>query len=137
MLLDVRGLASFTDFLVVASGTSDRQVRSIGEHVEKQVTLGKGPRLVGREGYEQGNWVLVDFGEVVVHLFNDTDRASFDLENLWSEAPRLRWDPLNPPADLFTTQSLAAAKKARKAKAEPREVVRAVAGGARRRKAAH
>ncbi len=105
-LLDVRGLASFTDFLVIASGTSDRQVRAIGEHVEAQVSAGKGPKTMGREGYEQGAWVLVDFGSVVVHLFNEDERSNFDLENLWGDAPRLRWDPKNPPKELFNVHKL-------------------------------
>jgi len=123
-LLDVRGLASFTDFLVVASGTSDRQVRAIGEHIESQVAELKGPKTIGKEGYEKASWVLVDFGEVVVHLFNEGDREFFDLERLWQEAPRLIWDAKNPPKDIFAPQQ------------EKHQVVRvaAAAGGGRRRR---
>lgn len=122
VLLDVRGLASFTDFLVIASGTSDRQVRAVGEHIEEQVKAASGPRQIGREGYEQGDWVLVDFGEVVVHLFTDEERRAFDLENLWGDAPRLRWNPKSPPKELFSRQELAVEKVA-------------VAAGGRRRRA--
>jgi ribosome-associated protein len=104
VVLDVRGLTSFTDFLVVASGTSDRQVRAIGENIEKTVSLANGPKTIGREGYATGDWVLVDFGEVVVHLFNDDQRQFFDLESLWSSAPRLLWDPKNPPKDIFLNE---------------------------------
>ncbi len=123
ILLDVRGLASFTDVLIVASGSSDRQVRAIGEHIEHQVATQGGPRLVGREGYEQGRWVLVDFGEIVVHLFSDPEREHFDLEHLWAEAPRLRWDPKQPPKILFAP--------------EERAFVRAAAAAGGRRSRAH
>jgi ribosome-associated protein len=123
VLLDVRGLASFTDFLVIGEGTSDRQVRSMGEHIEAKVAEAKGPRTIGREGYEQGEWVLVDFGEVVVHLFTEDERRAFDLENLWGDAPRLRWDPKNPPTELFNVHKLR------------RETVQVGAAPARKRKA--
>lgn len=123
VLLDVRGLASFTDFLVISSGTSDRQVRAVGEHIEEKVKEAHGPRTIGREGYEQGEWVLVDFGEVVVHLFTDEERRAFDLENLWGDAPRLRWDPKNPPRELFNVHQLAA------------EPVAVAAGSGRKRRA--
>jgi len=101
VLMDVRGLTSFTDFLVLATGTSDRQVRAIGESIEDAVAKAKGPRLVGREGYAQGEWVLVDYGEIVVHLFSDDVRHVYDMENLWAAAPRLQWNDKNPPTELF------------------------------------
>jgi len=117
--MDLRGLASFTDYLVVATGNSDRQVRAIAENIEDAVAQAKGPRLVGREGYAQGEWALVDFGEVVVHLFVDDLRNIYDMENLWTDAPRLSWNDKNPPTKLFEQEE---------------QVAKVAAGGSRRRR---
>lgn len=97
----MRGLADYTDYLVIVSGHSDRQVMAIGEHIEEVIHKEKGPRTIGREGYEQGLWVLVDFGEVVVHIFHDSQRQLFDLEHLWAKAPRVVWNPEKPLATFF------------------------------------
>jgi len=86
-ILDVRGMTSYADYLVLASGESDRQVTAIAEHVEEKLKA-QGVRPLGTEGRETGTWVLLDYGEVVVHLFFSEVRASYDLDGLWADAPR-------------------------------------------------
>lgn len=87
LILDVRGKASYADYMVIASGESDRQVSAMAENVLTQMK-GEGHRPVGSEGQETGNWVLIDFGEVVAHLFFTEVRGFYDLEGLWADAPR-------------------------------------------------
>src|SRR5687768_14887453 len=69
VLLDVRGMTSYADYFVVASGESDRQVSAMAEHVLTKLKETEGLRPIGHEGMETGQWVLLDFGEVVAHLF--------------------------------------------------------------------
>lgn len=88
LVLDLRGVSGYTDFLVIGSGTSDRQLESIAESVEKELKA-QGHRVVGSEGQRGGRWVLLDFGDVVVHVFHQEERAHYDLEGLWADAPRV------------------------------------------------
>jgi ribosome-associated protein len=88
LVLDLRGVSGYTDFLVISSGGSDRQLAAIADSVEKELTLG-GHRVIGREGQQGGRWVLLDFGDVVVHVFHAEDRTHYDLEGLWADAPRI------------------------------------------------
>jgi ribosome-associated protein len=88
-VLDVRGLTSYADFFVLASGESERQVSSMAEHVHTALKH-EGRSVVGREGEQSGSWVLLDYGEVVAHLFLQETRAFYDLEGLWADAPRER-----------------------------------------------
>jgi ribosome-associated protein len=86
---DVRELASYADTFVLASGTSDRQVRAIADAVKHAFT-DRGETLYGHEGYEEGRWVLLDFGDLIVHVFQEEVREHYDLERLWSDARELR-----------------------------------------------
>jgi ribosome-associated protein len=86
--LDVRELASFTDVFILATGTSDRHVRAIADAL-KEVVAELGEQPLGIEGYDEGLWVLLDLGDVIVHVFQSDVREHYDLERLWSEAPRL------------------------------------------------
>lgn len=88
VILDLRGVSGYTDFLVIGSGQSDRQLESIAESVQKELKA-QGHRLVGSEGQRGGRWVLLDFGDVVVHVFHQDERTHYDLEGLWADAPRL------------------------------------------------
>jgi len=88
-VLDVRGLSSYADYLVVMTAESDRQASAIADHVDE--TLKKqGITKVGVEGYETGHWILVDYGDVVAHVMSAETRQVYDLEGLWADAPRFR-----------------------------------------------
>jgi ribosome-associated protein len=90
-ILDVQGLIVITDYFVIASGQTDRQVKTIVEEVEKAVRdLGEKP--VRREGEADSRWVLLDYVDVVVHVFAEEEREYYDLERLWRHAPRIRWN---------------------------------------------
>ena len=93
--LDVRELTSFADLFILATGGSDRHVRAIADAVE-EVVEELGERPLGIEGYDEGRWILLDLGDVIVHVFQSEVREHYDLERLWSEAPRL--DLLNAEA---------------------------------------
>ncbi len=87
-ILEMTDLLGVVDLFVITSGRSDRQVRTICEEVERRCRreAGRGPLRV--EGLEDARWVLLDFGDVVVHVFDEATRAYYDLEHLWSAAPR-------------------------------------------------
>ena len=91
VVLDVHELIVITDFFVVCSGSTDRQVKSVVEEVEKELRE-RGLRPVRREGEREARWVLLDYVDVVVHVFADEERDYYDLERLWRDAPRVAWD---------------------------------------------
>ena len=82
-IIDVRGQTSVTDWLVIASGTSSRHVKSLADNVMMKAKE-QGVRPLGVEGERVGEWVLVDFGDVVVHVMQPAARSFYDLERLWS-----------------------------------------------------
>jgi ribosome-associated protein len=88
VLLDVGKLSSVTDYFLIASGNSSRQVQAITQHLLRR-TREKGFRPYGVEGEREGHWVLLDYGDVVIHLFYQAVREFYDLEGLWIEAPRV------------------------------------------------
>jgi len=89
VLLDLRGLSSVADYFVVCSGGSERQLRAIadgvGEGIQKNLSIS--PRHI--EGLSGGGWVLVDYGDVIVHIFSPSLRTYYSLETLWAKAPVL------------------------------------------------
>jgi ribosome-associated protein len=85
VLLDLRRVTDMTDYFLVASGTSDTHVRSIGEHIIDQMKK-EGNRVQHVEGLEKGRWVLLDFVDFVVHIFHPTLRNFYQLERLWADA---------------------------------------------------
>lgn len=87
MTLDITGRSSYADYLVIASGTSDRHVQAIAEVIESSLNK-EGVRSMGREGLREGQWALIDFGGVVLHVFHQFTRETFDLESLWKTAPK-------------------------------------------------
>ena len=88
VVLDLRGIASFTDYFLVCSGTSQRQLQTIADGVEKALaSMKRKPNNV--EGYPRGEWILMDYVDFVVHLFTPASRAYYDLERLWGDARRL------------------------------------------------
>ena len=86
--LDLRGLNDATDWFVIASGTSDAHVRGIAQSVLERMAAA-GIKAHHVEGLTQGRWVLLDFVDIVVHLFHPEARAFYQLERLWNDAPRL------------------------------------------------
>lgn len=83
-VLDVRPLTDITDFMIIASGRSNRQVRALADEVVAEATL-RGVRPLGVEGFDQGTWVLVDLGDVVVHVMQPATRDFYQLERLWDD----------------------------------------------------
>ncbi|MEX1187441.1 MAG: ribosome silencing factor [Gemmatimonadaceae bacterium] len=92
VVLDLRKVTDMTDCFVIASGTSDTHVRSVGEHVIAELKK-EGIRLHHVEGLEQGRWVLLDYVDFVVHLFHPTLRSFYQLERLWSDAEAIEISP--------------------------------------------
>ncbi len=92
-VLDLRDIASFTDYFVIASGTNRRQVQAISDEVVEQLKH-SGTRAARVEGYQTAEWILVDYGDFVVHVFDEKARRFYDLERLWREAKRVDvWPP--------------------------------------------
>ena len=90
VVLDVSGVSPVTDFFVLATGTSPRQMRTVGEQIEE---LGE-PRnykAFSRSGFEGESWMLVDFIDVIVHIFSQDARVYYDLDNLWGDAKKVEW----------------------------------------------
>ena len=88
-IIDVVGKVDYTDFVVVMSGRSDRHVSSLTRNVAEDVRKAKGVKPLSLEGLPQASWVLMDFGDVIVHLFHGDTRGYYDLESLWIDAPRV------------------------------------------------
>src|SRR5205823_14369167 len=104
VLLDVSERASYTDFIGVVSGRSDRQVDAISENVMATMKA-RGWGLIGREGRGNGRWTLLDFGSVVVHVFYHPVREVYDIEGLWIDAPRIQL-AVPPEAQLYQSDAL-------------------------------
>ena len=92
VILDVRGLASFTDYFVIMSGRSTRHVKGLAEAVDKALR-NKKIKSSSTEGLSEGYWVLLDYNDVVVHIFYSEARDFYDLEGLWHDAPRVDVEP--------------------------------------------
>jgi ribosome-associated protein len=84
-VLDVRGVCSFTDYIIICTGISDRQIKAMAEHIIE--SFGK---PFGKEGIEQGRWVVLDYIDVVIHIFQEDVRKYYDMEGMWYEAKRAR-----------------------------------------------
>ena len=87
--LDLRDIASFTEFFVIASGTNPRQVQAIADEINEQLKKQLRRRPVRVEGYTAAEWVLLDYGDFVIHLFDKEARDFYDLERLWRDARRI------------------------------------------------
>lgn len=87
-VLDLRGISSFTDFFVIFTGANRRQVQAISDEIVEQLKRHGSPAS-RVEGYQNAEWILIDFGDFVVHVFDDKARRFYDLERLWREAGRL------------------------------------------------
>ncbi len=88
IILDISELSVIADCFVICSANSRTQVQAIADAVEERLELA-GLRCKGSEGHDEGKWVLLDFGDVIVHIFQEEEREFFGLERLWGDAPRL------------------------------------------------
>ena len=87
--LDLRSIASFTEFFIIASGSNQRQVQAIADEINEQLKKQLAVRPVRIEGYNSAEWVLLDYGDFVVHLFNGESREFYDLARLWRDARKV------------------------------------------------
>ena len=88
VLFEVGELTSITDYFLIASGNSSRQVQAISRHLSRKMRE-KGLRVYGVEGEQDGHWILMDYGDLVIHIFYQPVREFYDLEGLWMEAPKV------------------------------------------------
>jgi ribosome-associated protein len=91
VVLDVGDVLSITGWFVICDGSNARQVRTIADAVEEQVHAIGGPKPLRVEGRDGLHWVLIDYGDFVVHVFDEETRRFYDLERLWSDVPRIDW----------------------------------------------
>jgi ribosome-associated protein len=87
-LLDVRGLCGFADYFVIVSGESNRQLRAVYDEVEKELKK-EGATPFHREGGADSGWLLLDYGDVIVHIFSEEEREFYDLDDFWKSAPTI------------------------------------------------
>ncbi len=92
VVLDVRKLTSIFDYFVIASGTSRRQIHAISEEIDDRLEKELGDQRMGIEGYSESRWILLDYGSVVIHLFDDETRQYFALEDLWADGEKVDWE---------------------------------------------
>jgi ribosome-associated protein len=88
VVLDMRDASSITDYFLICSGGSERQVRAIADAIDEQLGS-SGIASLGVEGYREGHWILMDYGDVIVHVFSEETRDYYDLERLWANAPKI------------------------------------------------
>jgi len=96
LIVDVGDVFAVSDYFVITGGSNPRQVHSIADAVEEEVRNAGGPGPVRVEGLEQREWVLMDYGAFVVHVFHREQRLFYQLERLWGDRPRVEWEPMNP-----------------------------------------
>lgn len=92
VVLDLREIASFTDYFVIASGTNERQVQAISDAVVEALKQAGSP-VIRVEGYKTAEWILLDYGDFVMHIFGEKARTFYDLERLWRESRRVELPP--------------------------------------------
>jgi ribosome-associated protein len=97
--LDVGDILSITDAFVITSASNTRQVRTIVDEIERALKEHASVHRTSVEGLDDATWVLLDYGDVVVHVFLDETRAYYELERLWADAPRIDWEQLVPASE--------------------------------------
>jgi ribosome-associated protein len=91
VILDLRGISSFTDFFVICSGSSEPQLKAITGEIEERMKKDVGRTPIAVDGYPLSQWVVLDYSDVLVHIFHDSKRDFYSLEDLWSDAPRMEF----------------------------------------------
>ncbi|MBN2295599.1 MAG: ribosome silencing factor [Pirellulales bacterium] len=97
IILDMRELTPVFDYFVIANGTSRRQLHAMSEEIDHALEEGMGDKRMGIEGYEESHWILLDYGDVVIHLFEPETRKYYALEELWGNARKVPFEPKIPP----------------------------------------
>jgi ribosome-associated protein len=98
VVLDMRELTPLFDYFVLATGSSRRQLHAMSEEIDHALEEGMGDKRLGIEGYQESRWILLDYGDVVVHLFEPETRDYYALEQLWCGAKRVPFEPINSTA---------------------------------------
>jgi len=110
VILDMRQRTPEFDYFVIATGTSRRQLHAMSEEIDRVLEKELGDRRLGIEGYEASRWILLDYGDVVIHLFDEEARKHYDLERLWGGTVPVPTEfPQDAPAFATTTTTIAAA----------------------------
>ena len=91
-MLDLRGISTFTDFFVICSATSEPQLKAITSEIETRLKEERATRPVAIDGFPASQWIVLDYLQVVVHVFHRDKRAFYSLEDLWSDATRIEWE---------------------------------------------
>lgn len=94
MVLDLREISTFTDFFVICSAGSEPQLKAIAGEIEARLKEEHGVRAIAVDGFPASQWIVLDYLQVVVHIFHREKRAFYSLEDLWGDAPRLEWEPV-------------------------------------------
>jgi ribosome-associated protein len=97
VVLDLRGISTFTDFFVICSGTSEPHLKAIAGEVETKLKQDHSIRATAIDGFPASQWIVLDYLQVIVHVFHQAKRAFYSLEDLWSDAPRVEWDSAQSP----------------------------------------
>jgi ribosome-associated protein len=95
VILDLRGISSFTDFFVICSGTSEPHLKAIAGEIEQRLKEDHGIRPAAVDGFPASQWMVLDYLQVIVHVFYSDKRAFYSLEDLWGDAPRLEFAEVN------------------------------------------
>lgn len=90
VLLDLREIADFTDFFIITSGSNQRQVQAISDEIEENMKRQFGETPLNIEGYNSAEWILMDYGDFIVHIFGEKEREFYDLERLWRDAGTIK-----------------------------------------------
>lgn len=98
VVLDLRGISTFTDFFVICSGTSEPQIKAIGSAIREFAREEGGRKPLNEDGAPGSQWIAVDFGDIIVHVFHEERRGFYDLEALWKDAPAIEWQSGSPSA---------------------------------------
>jgi len=93
LILDLREVTDVFDYFVLANGASRRQLHAISDEIDRALQEQMGDQRLGIEGYDESRWILLDYGDVVVHLFDPETRAYYGLEDLWAAARRIPFEP--------------------------------------------
>jgi ribosome-associated protein len=90
VVLDLRGVSPICDFFVIATGTSVRQMRAVTDHI-KDMARQRGEKPYSVSGYDESAWIVVDYIDVILHMFDEEQRAYYDLDSLWGDSPHVKW----------------------------------------------